>query len=197
MVFLRIRPGSRSSRSPGITVLFHRNMLKHKNKGRLRNFLVLHLEIHNRTNLSSTRRSSPPALSQGVPKRTKRVHLWRALTRVYDVPFWYLPTFANLAPTVLSGAEERFAEERPGWNFSKNKNDPGLENWVQNYTQATFAVKATSPAALLTSKRLHVDGSKHFSRFPGLACVACMSHRYRVPYTRYKLSYVTRRWIEK
>ena len=30
--------------------------------------------------------------------------------------------------TVLSGAEERFAEERPGWNFSKNKNDPGLEN---------------------------------------------------------------------
>ena len=73
--FFRIRPGSRSSRSPGITVLFHRNMLKHKNKGRLRNFLVLHLEIHNRTNLSSTRRSSPAALSQGVPKRTKRVHL--------------------------------------------------------------------------------------------------------------------------
>ena len=30
--------------------------------------------------------------------------------------------------TVLSGAEERFAEERPGWNFSKNKSDPGLEN---------------------------------------------------------------------
>ena len=76
--------------------------------------------------------------------------------------------------TVLSGAEERFAEERPGWNFSKNKNDPGLENWVQNYTQTTFAVKATSPAALLTSKRLHGDGSKHFSRFPGLACVACV-----------------------
>ena len=49
--------------------------VKHKNKGRLRNFLVLHLEIHNGTNPSSTRRSSPAALSQGVPKRTKRVHL--------------------------------------------------------------------------------------------------------------------------
>ena len=42
---------------------------------------------------SSTHRSSPVALSQGVLKRTKRVHWWRALTRVYDVPFWYLPTF--------------------------------------------------------------------------------------------------------
>ena len=30
--------------------------------------------------------------------------------------------------TVLSGAKERFAEEQPGWNFSKKKNDPGLEN---------------------------------------------------------------------
>ena len=65
--------------------------------------------------------------------------------------------------TVLSGAEERFAEERPGWNFSKNKNDPGLENCVQNYTQTTFAVKTTSSAALLISKRLHVDGSKNIS----------------------------------
>ena len=33
--------------------------------------------------------SSPAALTQGVPKRTKRVHEWRALTQVYDVPFWY------------------------------------------------------------------------------------------------------------
>ena len=54
--------------------------------------------IHNGTNLSSTRRSSPAALSQGVPKRTKRAHLWRALTRVYDVPFWYLPTFGRVPP---------------------------------------------------------------------------------------------------
>ena len=43
-----------------------------------------------------------------------------------------IPIVILSGSTVLSGAEERFAEERPGWNFSKNKNDPGLENWVQN-----------------------------------------------------------------
>ena len=47
---------------------------------------------------SSSRRRSPvlpAALSQCVQKITKRVHLWRALTRVYDVPFWSLPTFVR------------------------------------------------------------------------------------------------------
>ena len=44
---------------------------------RLRIFWVSHLEItnvQNGANPSSTRRSSRAALSQGVPKRTKRVH---------------------------------------------------------------------------------------------------------------------------
>ena len=53
---------------------------------------------------------------------------------------------------------------------SKNKNDPRL--WEQSHhTQTAFAVKTTSSGALLTSKRLHFDGLKHFSRIPRPACV--------------------------
>ena len=79
--------------APGISLLFHP---KCKKKNENKPYTSLHLEIanvQNGTNPSSTRRSSPAALTQGVPKRTKRVHKWRALMRVYDVPFWYLPTF--------------------------------------------------------------------------------------------------------
>ena len=77
-------------------------------------FFVLHLEIanlQNGTNLSSTRRSSPVALSQGVLKRTKLVHWWRALTRVYDVPFWYLPTFLAREPQSARQASELMMAE--------------------------------------------------------------------------------------
>ena len=50
----------------------------------------------------------------------------------------------------------------------KNNNDPGWRNEFRtiHHTQRVFAVKTTSSAALLTSKRLHFDGLKRFSRIP-------------------------------
>ena len=81
--------------APAISLLFHPKCLKkNENKPRLRNFRLYTSRLQTfkkETNPSSTRRSSPAALTQGVPKRTKHVHKWRALARVYDVPFWYLP----------------------------------------------------------------------------------------------------------
>ena len=51
------------------------------------------------------------------------------------------------------------------------------------YMQTTFAVKSTSSAALVISKRLHVDGSKHFRRFPTQhalrACTSSIVYRVR------------------
>ena len=69
---------------------------KKENKPGRRNFLVLHLQIANLysgTNPLSTRRPYPAALSQGVPKRTRPAQQRRALGRVYNVPFKYVPTF--------------------------------------------------------------------------------------------------------
>ena len=72
--------------------------------------------------------------------------------------------------------------------LSKNKNDPGWKIELRTVSpQTTFAVKTTSSAALLTSKRLHVDRSKHLSRFPGPACAVCVCNidiEYRVCATR-------------
>ena len=53
-----------------------------------------------------------------------------------------------------------------------------------------FAVKMTSSATLLNSKRLHFDESEHLSCFPRrvVRCVG-VQHRYRVPCTRVMLGY--------
>ena len=101
MVFLRILPCSRST--SGAWNKFHnpsKNVKRMKTSlvcgifgfytSRLQTFTMEQIDPQD-VNVPS--RSRHVGLSQCVPTRTKRVHLWRALTRVYDVPFWYLPTF--------------------------------------------------------------------------------------------------------
>ena len=84
--------------------------------------------------------SRSPCLSQCVPKRTKRVHLWRALTRVYDVPFWYLPTFVGPCSGVTVWAWKDKLQWRwggltgkvlaSGKNYCKTTNFPTWINFV-------------------------------------------------------------------
>ena len=93
MVFLWIRPGSLSPSCAWNNCIIPSKHVKTLKQGSSAEFSCFTPRDCKRPHLSSTRRSSPVALSQGVLKRTKRVHWWRALTRVYDVPFWYLPTF--------------------------------------------------------------------------------------------------------
>ena len=101
IIFLRIRPGSLSSRSPSCArnncIIPSRHVKNIKTRLVCGIFLFytsrLQTSTMEQTFPRTTRRSSPVALSQGVLKRTKRVQWWRGLTRVYDVPFWYLPTF--------------------------------------------------------------------------------------------------------
>ena len=83
---------------PGISLIFKRKTqkkIKQSSSSELLSFAPRDCKVHNGTNPSwtmSARRFPLTALNQGVPKRTLRVRWWRALTRVYDVPFWYLPT---------------------------------------------------------------------------------------------------------
>ena len=76
----------------------------------------------------------------------------------------------------------------------KNKNDPRLENELRTVSPNANGICCeddfSESAALLTSKRLHLDRSKNFSRFPDRLCVrpVHVQHRYRVPCTRHKLS---------
>ena len=94
-----------------------------------------------------------------------------------DLPFLCLPHVhiheCFWVNTVLSGPEER-----AGCTFYlKIRTTPA---WKINHTQNVVAVKATNSAALLTSKRLYFDQSKHFSRFPCLACVCNIDIKYRL-----------------
>ena len=94
--------------------------------------------------------------------------------------------------TVLSDPEERFADERFAEErarlgfYLKIRTTPAWKNSERFHHAQTFAVKTivTSSAALLTSKRLHFDGSKHFSRFPARRALrACATSTSSTVYT--------------
>ena len=100
--------------------------------------------------------------------------------------------------TVLSGAEERFAEERPGWNFSKNRERPRAGKLSSELHANSVCCEDdffSGIAEFETTPRRRVETFQPLPR-PPMRCVR-VQRRYRVPYTRYKLSNVTRRWIEK
>ena len=92
------------------------------------------------------------------------------------------------------GCRRTVCRRTAGLEFQlKIRTTPGWKNELRTVSPRTNSVclKMTSSAALLTSKRLHFDGLKHFSRIPRQAM------RRRIPCARYKLTYVTRRRIER
>ena len=88
--------------------------------------------------------------------------------------------------TVLSGAEERFAEERPGWNFRyKNKNDPGWKIELRTVSLHGNNVCCEDDffsgiADFETTPRRRVETFQPLPR-PSMCCVR-VKHRYRVVY---------------
>ena len=123
--------------------------------------------------------------------------------------FWYTRTkYLSLSHgpethlqryTVLSGSEEWLSKNGPAGISSKNKNDPRLENELRTVSPHANNVRYENDffggiADFETTPLQRVETIQPLPR-PGAHRMR-VQHRYRVPCTRYKLRYVTRRRIE-